>query len=146
MYQRIVTPEWSMPRQLTGQRRLLVESPNPIMGVADFNAFQEAGFEVAVCGGPEPDGNPCPLTEDEECPFALVADVVLYGLDAGSGNGHGVIAALRRHHPGTPVVVAYPAGDQAALDAIPEGCITLPLPASLGDTIAVLTAAASGRV
>lgn len=139
MYQRIVTSEWSRPGRVTGQRRLLIESPNPLMGVADFAAFQEAGFEVAVCAGPAQGGDPCPLADGRACPFVLVSDVVLFGLDPDTRAGHEVLAALRAHHPRTAVVVAVPADDETPL---PDGCTRLPLPASTADTVAILNRAA----
>jgi hypothetical protein len=32
--------------------RLLVESPDPVMAVFDFDAYCRAGFDVTVCEGP----------------------------------------------------------------------------------------------
>ena len=143
MYQRIATSSWSMPRSVTGHRRILVESPDPVLRAADFTPFQEAGFEVAVCSGPG-SGSACPLAADEPCPFVIVSDLVLFGLDTEGGRGREVLAALREHHPETPVVVAVPRGYEADLAGLPEGCTPLPFPSSFEEKLAVFRAAADG--
>ena len=141
MYQRIATSSWTMPRSVSGHRRILVESPDPLLRSADFGPFEEAGFEVAVCAGPGA-GSGCPLADGEPCPFVIVSDLVLFGLDTAGGEGREVLEALRTHHPETPVVVAVPRGEEDACADLPAGCTPLPFPSSFEEKLAVFRAAA----
>ena len=56
--------------------RLVVESDDPTLAVADFVRFTSAGFDVTVCGGPD-DTEPCPALRAEVCPLVEDADVVM---------------------------------------------------------------------
>ena len=53
--------------------RLLVESPDPIMAVPDFDARYLVGFDVTVCEGPAHDPGGCPVMPRRTCRPALSA-------------------------------------------------------------------------
>ena len=130
MRPRTTTPAWSETGR--GPRlRVLSESADPALAVSDFAAFTAAGFDVAICHGPDRTPAECPLVRDEPCRLYAGADVVLF--DRGSGE---VLEAGRRLHPGTPVVLR---GDAAGA---PEGCGSLPATSSVEGQIGVLRRAA----
>ena len=70
--------------------------------------LRRAGYSVAICPGPSPSADPperCVLATGEHCQFVEGADVVVSGLGIGSAETRAVLEALRRHHPGKPLVV-----------------------------------------
>jgi hypothetical protein len=92
--------EWSTP---TGRPRVLIENPDGADLWAHASVLREAGYDIAVCGGPSPAGEPrhgfavprpstywenppvkerhgrstCPLVSDGHCPLVEGADVVV---------------------------------------------------------------------
>lgn len=118
---------WTWPRH-PHRPRLLVEDASGAMREAEFRSFEAAGFEVALCTGPDAE-RACPLVEHGECKLAEEADVVLFGLGATDEHGREVLRALRRRFPGTPVVVEVPR-EQRGQD-LPRGCHALDFPASI---------------
>jgi CheY-like chemotaxis protein len=86
--------------------RVLIEEAGH--GGADLvaSSLRGAGYDVAVCGGPEQlSRRRCPLEEGTVCPAVAQADVVVASLRAGTGRQVGIVAALRHRYPATPVVV-----------------------------------------
>lgn len=142
MKQRVSRRTWSSPG-LAGRRpRLLVEDGRPAAAVSDFSLFQDAGFDVAFCGGP--DGNPgdCPLLNGQRCMLVDGADVVLHGLDPGLG----IAAAIRHQRPELPVVVEQSRERVGAVEPLPAGCVPLGYPCSVqGQIDALLRAEAAAR-
>ena len=88
--------------------RLLVESRDPALAIADFTAFRQAGFEITLCQGPLMDASECPLVQGEPCPLATEADVVLFDLGEDredEAQRLNVLGAMRAFRPGLPIVV-----------------------------------------
>lgn len=98
---------WDWP----GRPRVLVEDPDLESGLAAAWALRQAGYTVAICRGPEPDEY-CPLVGTDDCVLVLGADVVV------SGVGPDVEEAVRRRHPGKPVVA--PDTPDALVSAVRE--------------------------
>lgn len=146
MEQRVPRRTWSAPR-LAGRRpRLLIEDGRPALAVSDFSLFQDAGFDVAFCGGPgddlPADLTPCPLLRGQRCALVDGADVVLHGPSA----GRGVAAAIRRERPELPVVIEQGREQEGSADPVPAGCIPLRYGCSVhGQIDALLRAEAAAR-
>jgi hypothetical protein len=97
--------------------RLVVETDDPALMISDFACFREAGFDVVVCGGPDP-SRVCPAVEGEVCRDIAEADVVFNAfrhLDTQLAVANGV-----HRTSDTPVVVSATPGMTAQL---PPGCI-----------------------
>jgi hypothetical protein len=122
--------------------QLLVESPDPLLAISNFDAFRDAGFEVMVCGGPGVDAHECPVVRGEPCPLMAAADIVLFDLDGDpprrsevlTASRSGVLAAMRANRPGLPIVVmsAAPAAESAT------GCAAIRPTTSVGGQVAAL--------
>lgn len=121
--------------------RLVVETDDPALAISDFTCFQEAGFDVAVCHGPDAE-HPCPAATGARCDAVADADVVLNALRDPAAQA--VLAkAVRAAAPNVPMVVNVAPGMDAAL---PDGCISLSSTMSVnGQTHAVRGAAVSKR-
>jgi hypothetical protein len=111
--------------------RLLVEDPSPALHVAEFRRFQDAGFDVALCGGPGTGVDGCPLVEGGACQLADTADIVLVGPGM-AGCRAEVAAAHHRRRPDLPVVVQVPRTDPGQC---PTGCIPDYYPGSVDGQI-----------
>jgi hypothetical protein len=90
--------------------QLLIESADPVLEVADFVAFREAGFDVTLCQGPSEQATECPLVRGEPCPYAAAADVVLFDVDD-PAKRLPVLWALHASRPELPIVVRPPKAD-----------------------------------
>jgi len=86
--------------------RVLVEKTDPAEQWACEAILTRAGYEVAVCRGPDAhNGAPCPLVERGECNLVMEADVVFNGFALSEPCNRDVIRAVRAHRPNMPVVV-----------------------------------------
>jgi hypothetical protein len=122
--------------------QLLVESPDPLLAIANFDAFRDAGFQVMVCGGPGVDAHECPVVRGEPCPLMAAADVVLFDLDGDppgrsevlTASRSEVLAAMRANRPELPIVVmsTAPAAGTAS------GCATIRPITSVGGQVTAL--------
>jgi hypothetical protein len=123
----------SWPQVRHRRPRLLIEDPDPALLVSDFRRFTEAGFDVALCSGPD-QTEECPLVGRGECSMAAAADVIVMG--TGLGESRDVIsAALHRHHPRVPVIARVA---RQSLEDVPDGCIPLPTPMSVDGQVRVV--------
>jgi hypothetical protein len=141
--QRTTTAWAGTDHVFTSRLRVLVESADPTLALSDFARYTTAGFDVALCRGPQERPEECPLVRGEACALAAGADVILFGLGP---PGDGVLDAARRHHRATPMVLQ--GGPRApAPDAdLPEGCEVLLASASVhGQISALRRAALAGR-
>jgi hypothetical protein len=140
MKQRMPSKTWRSPNADTGRPRVLIEDDHEALAISDFSLFEQAGLDVAFCSGPGEDPRTCPLLRGEPCPVLARADAVLHGLDPDLG----IAAAIRRQHPGLPVVAEQRHGPGGTL--APEGCTPLPYPCSMkGQIDAVWRALADRR-
>ncbi|MBI2168884.1 MAG: hypothetical protein HYU28_05205 [Actinobacteria bacterium] len=127
------SPHWRSGHH--GDRpRVLVEDPHGALRDADFSAFLNAGFEVALCTGPDSESE-CPLVASGECGLVDAADVVLFGLGTTDERTRSILRSLRQRFPETPVVVEVPrtgnpAGGPAEAE-LPDNCVALAFPASV---------------
>ena len=126
-----------------GKPRVLVEDPSELATISDHSLFRQAGFDVAVCSGPDPTAA-CPLVGKGTCALADNADVVLFGLDLDDPAARDVLHAHLRRHAERPVVVALrrdtdvgPLDDAAA-------CTVLPTSTSVGGQVRALRRAMGG--
>lgn len=105
---------------------LLVEDHDPVLAISDFSLFEEAGFAVALCRGPEGVATDCPLLRGERCDVLDHADVVLHRLHPALG----VAGAIGHFNPGLPVVEAEPHTTASASNRPPVRTGDAVLPAS----------------
>ena len=129
MKQRTHNSPWSEDRH-PQRPRMLIEDPDPALQVAEFRCFEDAGFDVALCTGPD-EGSPCPLQQGGECRLAELADVVVMGPGMAPHRA-AVAAAIHRQRPDVPVVVQVPREDPGQC---PPGCITQYVPSSIDGQI-----------
>ena len=108
--------------------RVLIENADPAIGHAVENFLLEEGFQVAYCTGPGDDLGRCPLVHDGVCPRAAAADVVLTSLPLTDTDPHEVLVRLRRHFPGTPVIVEIPAPKIHLYPDLLNGCQVIEKP------------------
>lgn len=127
-----------------GKPRVLVEDPSDVAAVSDHSVLRDAGFEVAVCSGPDGSAG-CPLVEGDRCELAESADIVLFGLDVDERAERAVLHAHLRRRPEVPVVVALRREPEIHLadDVAAAGCDVLPPAASVGGQVRGLRRALS---
>jgi hypothetical protein len=127
MKQRVSRRTWRTDGPSTGRPRVLIEDDHEALAISDFSLFEQAGLDIAYCSGPGADLRACPLQRGEPCPLLSRADAVLHGLDPALG----IATAIRRQHPGLPVVAEQRSGPGGAAAPAPEGCTPLPYPCSV---------------
>lgn len=112
-----------------GERlRVLVETSDPALLISDFRFLVDDSFDVAICAGPGPDASRCPLLRGEACDLVAEADVVLHALDPGLH----VPSAIKTVRPDLPVLVERPRQRAGPQTLVPEGCVPLDMPCSVG--------------
>jgi CheY-like chemotaxis protein len=90
-----------------GRARVLIEDSDGGTSAAARQILQKAGYDVAVCCGPEYlSDRRCPLVADGTCAAAAGADVILCSLRLGMPENAAVVRALRAQHPSTPIVIS----------------------------------------
>ncbi len=114
--------------------RLLFESREPGLDIANFDAFHCAGFEVTVCEGPAAHAAECPAVRGEPCPLLSEADVVLFDLDCDPATRPDVLAAMRAARPDLPIVVRSNAPPEGAA----QGCPTIRTTTSVNGQVSAL--------
>ena len=141
MRQRIPRRAWYGDGPAGHRPRVLIEDDRPALSISDFSLFERAGLDVAFCPGPGEDRAGCPVLDGGQCAALDGADVVLHGLDP----AFGVAAAIRRTHPGTPVLVGQRRGADGRPEPVPGGCVPLASPCSVPGQIDAVARAAAGR-
>jgi hypothetical protein len=120
-------PRWD--ERGDGRLRVLVE--NPDFGFAAERVFEAAGYNVAVCGGPERlRGHRCPLVTEGRCALAEGADVIVHSLNPARPEHAAVLRALRARHPTTPLIVEVPSPALVRHTALLQGCTIMEMPAT----------------
>jgi len=86
--------------------RVLVEEPDVAGAYTYWRLLDNYGYEVSWCRGPRGLGpRACPLVACGRCELVERADVVVSSLGLRRQSSRQVVAALRRLHPDTPVVI-----------------------------------------
>lgn len=134
MKQRFPRRTWGTAAGAAHRPRVVIEDDRPALAVSDFSLFEQAGLHVGFCSGPGRQPVDCPLLRGQPCPALAGADAVLHGLDPELG----VAAAIRRHHPGLPVVVEQRRRPDGSMADVPEGCVPLRYPCSVKGQIEAL--------
>lgn len=132
---------WNSPRGAGRRPRVLIEDDGAALAISDYSAFQDAGFDVAFCSGPGAVREACPLLRGQECDMLTGADVVLHRLSAPSG----IAEAIRRRHPGVPVVAEQRRRDDGSLEPVPEGCVPMVYASSVNGQLDAIREALRGR-
>lgn len=141
MLQRVPRRTWRSPSADTGRPRVLIEDSHPALAISDFSLFEQAGLDIAFCSGPGEDPPACPLLRGEPCPLLARAEAVLHCLDPALG----IAAAIRRQRPGLPVVVGQRRRPDGHQPPAPDGCTSLPYPASVKGQIDAVWRALADR-
>ena len=126
------------PWRFVGGPRVLIEHPDPVVGLDLAAALRSAGCVVAICRGPVRAADPavrCPLHRLEPCAVVEGADVVVTALDLDAEEGAEVLRGLRTRYPSTALVVAATPAASLELAAELEAC-TVVAPTAGPDTIA----------
>ncbi len=127
--------------------RVLIENPDDKQGLACASVLRRAGYSVAVCPGPVESHRPpgrCPLIGSDGCSLVDGADVIVSSLGLETAHGRQVVRALRRLHPGTPLVVEVEPEDLGRYRDVVEGCRVLESPASPETLLAAVRESLAG--
>jgi hypothetical protein len=136
-------PSWGVRDE---RPRVVVENPDFGVGFAVERVLENAGYEVAVCGGPDGlVGQECPLVFTGECELVSGADVVVHSLNPDRREHAEVLRALRARHPGTPVVVEVPGPSAARHPGLLDGCVVVPFPATRDSLVGAVAEALAER-
>ena len=136
-------PDWGE----RGERpRVVVENPDFGIGFAVERVLENAGYEVAVCGGPDNLArHECPLVFTGACSLVSGADVVVHSLNPDRSEHAEVLRALRAKHPDTPIVVEVPGPSAARHAGLLDGCVVVPFPASRESLVGAVEEALAQR-
>ena len=89
--------------------RVLVEASDVAQAYANWRLLDNEGYEVSWCPGPRGfSPRRCPLVACGRCELVERAAVVVSSLELHRQSSRNVVAALRRLHPDTPVVIQAP--------------------------------------
>ena len=117
--------------------RLVVETDDPSLAISDFACFRDAGFDVAVCRGPDADVT-CPAASGGRCDLVDDADVVLNAMRDPDDQCI-VVAAIREADPTVPIVAIAP---HRPGERVPDDCIILGSTVSINGQVDALRRAA----
>lgn len=104
--------------------RVLIEHSDEAVAFDFVSTLRRAGYSVAICPGPSSSAERrerCVLVTGERCAFVDGADVVVSGLGVASPEKREVLQALRRHHPGKPIVVEVALEELHLYDRVLDG-------------------------
>lgn len=129
--------------------RVLLENPDGDASLVGAAVLRRAGCSVAVCPGPVQRGRQperCPLIGPEGCALVDGADVIVTSLDLRKPDCVNVVDALRRFHPGTPLVVETSPDHAVEHAELLEGCDVIEAPARPKDLLAAVKNALGSAV
>jgi hypothetical protein len=128
------------------RQRVLIENPDFGVGFAVERVLEDAGYEVAVCGGPDSlAGHECPLVFTGECDLVSGADLVVHSLNPDRREHAEVLRALRAMHPKTPIVVEVAGPSAAHHEGLLHGCVVIPFPATRESLVGAVAEALAER-
>jgi hypothetical protein len=109
---------------------VLVEDPDGAVQWACARNLTAAGYDVAVCAGPQGMGRKrCPAVTTGSCSLAAEADVIYSSLRWSDPGSRAVLTALRAACPGTPLVVEAPQPQLAEHRELRVADVIVPVPA-----------------
>ena len=115
------------PDAPAGRARVVIEGSDGAVRDAIGRMLADAGHEVVDCGGPESlRTGRCPLEQGATCPGIEAADLVVSSFPTGSPRERAILAAIRRRHPDTPLVVEAPPVTAQRFSGVLKGCVVLP--------------------
>lgn len=122
--------------------RVVVEHEDPVWRWAAAGLLEDAGYQVLGCGGPHEltDGG-CPMVAEGRCTLIDGADVVINGLGVRDPAHRAVLASIRAHSSGLPVLVELPSTQQDRLEADFPGCQRIPFPVRPHDLVTAVSVA-----
>ena len=135
------TGEWRRPS--LRRPRALIEDQQAVW-FSDFERFRAAGFEVAVCTGPDAREPVCPHLDGRRCELWEEADVVLCVLPLDDPACRLAFSCGRRDHPVTPVVLGRAEDGPATDTELTKGTLALRFPTSIDGQIHALRKALWG--
>jgi len=90
--------------------------------------LQGAGYDTAVCDGPEVSDSRCGLVADGECSGCQQADVIVHALRHSDPRNREVLLEIQARFPGVPLIVEVPAPRADRYPDDFDGCIVIPQP------------------
>jgi len=120
----IEPPAWRGP----GGKRVLIESGDWAQQETLARILQRAGYDTAVCDGPEVSDTRCNLVDEGECSGCRGADVIVHALRHSDPRNREVLLEIQTRFPHVPLIVEVPG---PRVDRYPEdfdGCIVIPQP------------------
>jgi two-component SAPR family response regulator len=129
----------------SGAPRVLIEDHDGAYSWARARQLREAGFEVAVCEGPDPaQAVDCTLLRDGRCDLAAQADVILCDITARHG-GFEVLAALQDLAGDTPILRECSHRERARDAGHLDGVTVVPLPATRSKLVSTIESVLATR-
>ena len=129
--------------------RVLIEEPDIAEAFGCWCLLADNGYEVSWCPGPVgPPTRVCPLVATGHCGLVQHADVVVSSLGLHREASRMVVAALRRRHPETPLVVQAPQQSLVVQQAprFEESWGAVPMPVSCRTLLDSVALALAGPV
>lgn len=120
---------WNAGRWTDGAHdrpRVLVEHADGAMRWAAERVLRRHGYDVAVCGGPDDNGGPCPLVVRGDCELVEGADVIVNCFDLDERRNRDVVSSLHDVTSETAVVLSVPRYQAAAHPELADGCEVVP--------------------
>lgn len=128
-----------------GAPRVLIEDHDGAYSWARAREPREAGFEVAVCDGPDPEqAVDCTLLRAGRCVLADQADVIICNIQPRYG-GFELLAALQDHAPDTPILRECGYQERESDPAVLDKLTVVPLLATRAELIEAINRSLSTR-
>jgi len=132
-------PGWT---ESTSKPRVLVEHEDGAVRSVAEKILREAGYDVAVCGGPTTFRRArCPVVTTGRCALAEGSDVIVHALNPDRPLNASVLQALKDRYPETPVVVEIPEPALRVHADLLAGCHALRFPMTRRSLLAAVDAA-----
>lgn len=128
-----------------GAPRVLIEDHDGAYSWARARELRRAGFEVAVCDGPDPQNAvDCTLLRDGRCDLADQADVILCNVRSRHG-GFELLAALQDHAGDAPILRECDYQERERDAALLDGVTVVPFPATRTELVGIIDSVLATR-
>ncbi|MFT5203534.1 MAG: hypothetical protein ACI9C1_002934 [Candidatus Aldehydirespiratoraceae bacterium] len=107
--------------------RVLIEHHDWAISNAISNLLRDAGFDTSTCDGPD-GSRRCPFVHSGTCPRAEEADLVIFGFEISDEDDRAVLASLKAHASGRPIIVEVTSTRAALYKDELEGCVLVARP------------------